>query len=127
MLAAYYVKQLATEEHCVGFLQFLMQLVWRQLQKRGDTSLEWLAAELGCSMATLKRKLAKHGINYQQLIDTIRRQTAVFLLTEQGFNNEKIAYQLKFSDTANFRRSFKRWTGMTPSHFLQAASRTTYG
>lgn len=123
MLASHYIRQLPMEAHRVGFLQFIMQLFFSQLERRSDISLEWLAEQLGYSTATLKRKLTVHGTSYQQLIDIMRQQTAVFLLTEQGFNNEKIAHELKFSDITNFRRSFKRWTGMTPSHFLEEASR----
>lgn len=125
VLTAHYLKQTTWEKQNVGFLQFMMQRLSEQLTNRGDVSLEWLAEQLGYSAATLKRKLASHGTSYQQLIDSMRQQTAVFLLTEQGFNNEKIAHELKFSDITNFRRSFKRWTGMTPSHFLEMASRTS--
>lgn len=125
VLTAHYLKQITRERQSVGFLQFMMQRLYEQLANRGDISLEWLAEQLGYSAATLKRKLASHGTSYQQLIDSMRQQTAVFLLTEQGFNNEKIAHELKFSDITNFRRSFKRWTGMTPSHFLEMASRTS--
>lgn len=125
VLTAHYLKQINREQQYVGFLQFMMQRLSEQLTNRGDVSLEWLAEQLGYSAATLKRKLASHGTSYQQLIDSMRQQTAVFLLTEQGFNNEKIAHELKFSDITNFRRSFKRWTGMTPSHFLEMASRTS--
>lgn len=118
MLVSHYVKQINREQQNVGFLQHMMLLLSKKIEHRGDVSLEWLAGQLGYSVATLKRKLASHGTSYQQLIDSLRQQTAVFLLTEQGLSNDKIAHQLKFSDITNFRRSFKRWTGMTPSHFL---------
>jgi AraC-like DNA-binding protein len=75
---------------------------------------QWLAEQLTMSQATLKRKLSQHNVTYQQVFDMVRQQQAVFLLTEQHFNNEKIAHVLNFSDITNFRRSFKRWTGLTP-------------
>jgi AraC-like DNA-binding protein len=119
LLTAYYIKQLSPKNHSVGFLQFIMQLLSKQLERRKEVNLDWLANQLGVSPATLKRKLIKHGTNYQQIIDTIHQQAAVFLLTEKGLNIEQTAYELRFYDSANFRRSFKRWTGITPANFLK--------
>ncbi|RMR03465.1 AraC family transcriptional regulator, partial [Pseudomonas syringae pv. primulae] len=33
----------------------------------------------------------------------------------KGMSNEAVADYLNFNDPANFRRSFKRWTGSTPT------------
>jgi AraC-like DNA-binding protein len=35
-------------------------------------------------------------------------------LLHRGCDNETVARHLGFHDANNFRRSFKRWTGMTP-------------
>ena len=37
------------------------------------------------------------------------------MINNQAFSNEQIAAYLGFHDANNFRRSFKRWTGLTPS------------
>jgi len=34
-------------------------------------------------------------------------------------NNEQVAAHLHFNDITNFRRAFKRWTGLTPSDSRQ--------
>jgi AraC-like DNA-binding protein len=36
--------------------------------------------------------------------------------------SEDIAVSLGFSDAANFRRAFRRWTGRTPSEFRHGLS-----
>lgn len=120
ILAQHSMKRLEVSDNKIGFLHFIMTIVHKRLIRQADISLEWLAETLYISPATLKRRLSCHGISYQQLIDLIRQQHAVFLLTEQGLTNEKVATELNYSDLTNFRRSFKRWTGLTPSHFQQA-------
>lgn len=44
---------------------------------------------------------------------------ALYLYQVKGFSNEEVAQYLNFNDTANFRRSFKRWTGSTPNLIRQ--------
>jgi len=77
--------------------------------------LELAASAFGVSSATFKRHLALHGTHYQSQLDQLRAQVAVYLLQLRGCSNEAAAAQLGFHDRHNFRRSFKRWTGMTPS------------
>lgn len=43
-----------------------------------------------------------------------RRFVALWLLQVQRADNEEVARHLGFHDSASFRRSFKRWTGLTP-------------
>ncbi|MFN5047712.1 helix-turn-helix transcriptional regulator, partial [Roseateles sp.] len=82
-------------------------------------SLEQLAAELGMSPATLKRRLALHGTHYQAELDQLRALMALYLLQLRGQPNEAVAQALGFFDGANFRRFFKRWTGLLPSAVMR--------
>ncbi|MEW6993571.1 helix-turn-helix domain-containing protein [Colwelliaceae bacterium MEBiC 14330] len=113
-LIAHYQQKVPSTTANIGFIQYVMQKMVERLQKKQEINAQWLAEQLTMSQATLKRKLSQHNVTYQQLFDMVRQQQAVFLLTEQHFNNEKIARDLNFSDITNFRRSFKRWTGLTP-------------
>jgi AraC-like DNA-binding protein len=112
-LIAHYQQKVSTMAN-IGFMQCVMQHMIKRLQTKQEINAQWLAQQLTMSQATLKRKLSQHNVTYQQVFDMVRQQQAVFLLTEQDFNNEKIAHDLNFSDITNFRRSFKRWTGLTP-------------
>ncbi|TXS90768.1 AraC family transcriptional regulator [Parahaliea maris] len=80
--------------------------------------LESVAESLGMSPATFKRHLKKHGTHFQQQLDLARLHTAIYLLRSQGLGTEAVARQLGFHDSAGLRRSFKRWTGSTPSSVL---------
>lgn len=78
-------------------------------------NLDRVAAAFGISPTTLKRRLSKHGTHFQQQLDLVRRHVALYLYQMKGYTNEEVCSYLRFSDTTNFRRSFKRWTGLTPS------------
>jgi AraC-like DNA-binding protein len=78
-------------------------------------TLEGSAADFGISPATLKRHLARHGSHFQAELDQVRAHVAIQLFQMRGYDNEAVAQYLGFHDATNFRRSFKRWTGLTPS------------
>jgi AraC-like DNA-binding protein len=78
-------------------------------------TLERASAAFGCSPATFKRHLAQHGTHFQAELDQVRAHVSLRLMREHGYGNEQIARYLGFHDATNFRRSFKRWTGLTPS------------
>ncbi|MFB9243880.1 helix-turn-helix domain-containing protein [Massilia antarctica] len=66
------------------------------------------------SPATLKRHLARHGSHFQAELDQVRAHVALHLFHGGRHDNDGVARHLGFHDANNFRRSFKRWTGMTP-------------
>ncbi|EPM56937.1 AraC family transcriptional regulator [Pseudomonas syringae pv. actinidiae ICMP 19073] len=82
---------------------------------REAASLEQVAQAFAMSPATLKRKLHKHGTSFQAQHDLARKHVALYLYQIKGMSNEAVADYLNFNDPANFRRSFKRWTGSTPT------------
>lgn len=83
-------------------------------------TLDKTAQAFNCSSATLKRHLAEHGSHFQAELDQARTHMALYLFHTQGYDNEAVARYLGFHDATNFRRSFKRWTGVTPSFLKQA-------
>ncbi len=78
-------------------------------------ALDFLQISVLCmSDRTLRRRLADQGRTYQNVLDTIRKQRALALLSNSRLTIEEIAYEVGFSDAHNFRRAFKRWTGHGP-------------
>ncbi|WP_045827428.1 helix-turn-helix transcriptional regulator [Teredinibacter turnerae] len=73
------------------------------------------ALQMGMSAATLKRRLQREKISFQQITDNLRAERALIDLLLSGASVEEIGARLNFHDSSNFRRAFKRWTGMTPS------------
>lgn len=85
-------------------------------------SLSDTASYFGISSATLKRYLAVDGMRYQQVGDQIRLRYSLELMHFECGSNEDIADALRLGDGANFRRSFRRWTGILPSEAREALS-----
>ena len=74
-----------------------------------------MAAYLHMSESTLQRRLAKEGTRYQRLLDQVRYTLAREYLQQTALPVAEIGLLLGYSDAANFRRSFKRWSGVTPA------------
>ncbi len=73
-----------------------------------------IADRLGMSVRTLHRRLAAEGVTYQSIIDDLRHRLAVQYLAHTTMTIEQISQRTGFSDPANFRKAYKRWTGRTP-------------
>jgi AraC-like DNA-binding protein len=80
---------------------------------RCGPTLEQTASAFEVSPATLKRHLARHGSHFQAELDQVRAHVSLRLM-HRGYDNDAVARYLGFHDANNFRRSFKRWTGLTP-------------
>lgn len=99
----------------LGLLEWVMRLQLRHLKE--PLSLEATAALAGLSPASLKRQLKCQGSSFQHCCDQARKARALHWLCACGASNEVLAQRLGYSDVHNFRRSFKRWTGLVPSVF----------
>jgi hypothetical protein len=62
--------------------------------------------------------------SFRKLADELRIQVAVKYLRDTVMTKEDIATAMGFSDPANFRHAFRRWTGKTPGEFRRGARRT---
>ena len=76
-----------------------------------------MEALLGCSGRDLRSALTEAGLDYRQLMSQARRQLAEESLTHTQQAIPDIALRLGYRDTANFRRAFRGWTGLSPSAF----------
>ena len=74
-----------------------------------------IAKFLELSERSLRRQLREQGISFRGLLDELRTQIALKYLRTTRLPNEDIALALGFSDAANFRRAFRRWTDKSPS------------
>ncbi len=74
-----------------------------------------IAKLLEVSDRSLRRQLREQGISFRGLLDEFRMQIALRYLRTTKLANEDIALALGFSDAANFRRAFRRWTNKSPS------------
>lgn len=76
-----------------------------------------VAAALGYSERGLRRNLARSGTTFRTLVNEIRERRARAMLENTSLPIKTIADTLGFDTPSNFARSFKRWTGASPSTF----------
>ena len=69
------------------------------------------------SSRTLRRKLRDKETTYKKIVDEVRMDLARRYLSETGLSIDQIANQVGFTEAANFRRAFKKWTGSNPTGF----------
>ncbi|AXV65845.1 MULTISPECIES: helix-turn-helix transcriptional regulator [Pseudoalteromonas] len=92
-----------------------VEAVSRVIYQNPALNLEQVASQFAMSSATFKRKLKAHGVRFSALYEEQSKRKAIYLLAMREQCNEQVAMRLSFYDIANFRRAFKRWTGLTPS------------
>ena len=84
------------------------QMPWR------FPNIESMARELSLEQRTLRRRLEAQGTSYRQILAEVRLRLAIEYLRKTRMTTEEIASRLGYSDAANFRHAFARWTGKSP-------------
>jgi AraC-like DNA-binding protein len=83
-------------------------------------NIEVMAERLSMHPRTLRRRLEAENTSYRDLLAEVRVRLAIEYLRQTRMTNEDIASRLGYSDAANFRHAFARWTGKSPSDFRLA-------
>lgn len=83
----------------------------------GQPGLEELAQILNLSARTLERRLSDEGQSFRDIARGARFERACALIEAGRLNITQIAYQLGYTDVANFTRAFRREAGMAPSAY----------
>ncbi|WP_406707685.1 AraC family transcriptional regulator ligand-binding domain-containing protein [Vibrio methylphosphonaticus] len=108
------------------WLSELYRTIYEQLSRQGKpVNLTLIANQSHCSIATVKRRLAKHDKTLTQMKDEVAMLVSYHYITMTTLPFLTIADWLGFSDSANFCRACKRWFRTTPSALRNATSATT--
>jgi len=79
--------------------------------------MENVAKRLATTVRTLHRKLLAEGASFTQILDDVRCNLAKEYLRSTKLSTEDISELVGFSEAANFRHAFQRWTGNTPARY----------
>ncbi|HTK98066.1 MAG TPA: AraC family transcriptional regulator [Pseudomonadales bacterium] len=93
------------------------KLAMMEMLSNGEPSRKALAERLHMSERTLARRLRERGLSFRSLLDGVRKELGLGYMEELRHAITDVAYLLGFSDQSNFARSFRRWTGSTPSEY----------
>lgn len=80
-----------------------------------------VAGVLNISERTLRRQLSAAGCVYRDIHDKMRTERAIELLTAGAMSIADIGAEVGFSDAREFRRAFRRWTGVPPTAMRRPA------
>lgn len=84
----------------------------------GAVSKEYVADLLHMSPRNLQKKLEKEGTSFKEILERVRCRLAIMLLKNESKAVGEVAFFLGYSNTANFSRAFKKWTGECPANYL---------
>jgi AraC-like DNA-binding protein len=113
--------QIAAQRETKDTAEMVRSLLRAQLQE--GVSIERVARELHLSVRTLRRRLDALGVTFQRLLEEVRHHRAVEYLTKTEEGIERVAALLGYVDPSNFRRAFRRWTGLPPTAYRAAHAR----
>jgi AraC-like DNA-binding protein len=113
-IATSYIARLDKSDVVTGVMQKIIEFL-----PSGDCNRDRVADALCMSPTTLQLKLSQRGANFQQLLDDTRKELACSYLRQSTRSVTEITFLLGFTDTSNFTRAFKRWTGTSPTHFRE--------
>lgn len=74
---------------------------------RSDT----LSDSLRISPTTLRRRLSRYSLTYQQILDAVRRYRCEEILAGDWVPGKCLAWDLGYAEVNSFYRAFRRWTG----------------
>ena len=81
-----------------------------------------IAESLHMSLRNLQRKLHAEGTSFRELLEELRKDLAMRFIRDSQRPIGAISYSLGYSEPANFTRSFRGWTGMSPRTYRERLS-----
>ncbi len=86
----------------------------------GEVTATDIARTLGTSTRSLQRALQEKGTSLSHEVDLARKERALVLLRRPELTVAEIAFMLGYAEARVFLRSFRRWTGKTPTELRRA-------
>jgi len=83
-----------------------------------------IAKQLNMSLRNLQRKLHDQGTSFKDILENTRKKLTLDYIEQKDLSLSEISYLVGFSNTSNFNRAFKRWTGKTPGEYRSQQLKT---
>jgi len=94
----------------------LRLLIMKDLEL-GPPKADNIARQMGMSLSTFKRFLAKHDLGFRALRDSVVRELATRALAETDVQISQVAMQLGYSEVSAFNHAFLRLVGQSPRDY----------
>lgn len=89
------------------------------LMPQNGATLPRVARALCMTERSLQRRLSANGVEFSELLNSIRRDTALRSLANKNIPISQITGQLGYSDASTFGRWFKSQFHVTPAHWRE--------
>jgi AraC-like DNA-binding protein len=89
----------------------------------GEPSVDVIAAKLGRTVRTFQRDLGTAGSSFRDVLNTLRKEMALTYLEQAHLSILDIAMLLGYTEQSAFSRSFRQWTGNSPSEYRRLTLR----
>ena len=86
----------------------------------GNVSLDNVASILCVGTRKLQRLLQQEGTSFITLLNDTRMELAKQYVLDKSMDITEIAFLLGFAEQSTFSRSFKKWTGQSPTQYRKA-------
>lgn len=80
-----------------------------------ETLTELVDTTLGVSARQLQRRLADQGLNFKDLVESVRRDQVLHELRHTGLPLSAVAERAAYAEPSSMHRAVRRWTGLTPA------------
>lgn len=87
----------------------------------GNCTLPVVAEQLQMPAHTLKRRLAALGLQFEEIVDGLRRQRAESLIAHAQLPLTEVTFLLGYGDPSSLTRACRRWFGKPPKLLRQLA------
>ena len=90
------------------------------LRSGREVSMPLAAKYFGLQASTLRRRLAREGVKFSQILQDYRRKDAMRLLSH-GYSVKEVSQRLGYSEASSFQHAFKIWFDTPPKRFCRNA------
>jgi AraC-like DNA-binding protein len=114
LLDRYAAELLARLPAAASYADHVRRAIAHAIQ-RGSLTVTAVAREMHASPRTVQRRLADAGTTHTRLVDEVRRELAMRYIESPRLSITEIAFLLGYEDEGSFRRTFRKWTGKSPT------------
>ena len=100
-----------------------MECAVRYACRTNTATLADVAKAMELSPRSLQRLLMEQGITFSQILERSKQQRAIQLLAQEDLYISEIAQMLGYSDSSNFGRAVRNWTGQSPKQWRESLLR----
>ncbi|NAS12532.1 helix-turn-helix domain-containing protein [Flavobacteriaceae bacterium R33] len=105
-------------------VSYTIERVLRSYKSGYIPSLSDLASHFSTSESSIKRSLQSEDTSFSKILEKNLFEKSVKLLADTNLSIMLISESLGYSDSPNFIRSFKKWSGVTPGIFRDSCEMT---